>query len=205
MLIPFLGVVASFFAGMAIVHLMIPLVAASILFAPVAGWAYERTVTATDARTDRWALRRSGMIAGALFIIPWWCMMKGARGDVHAMPLWETWQRRIYYLWLVGPVLLFASGSVLFLTMLYIERWDLERVGFQSFWWAYTSFGIAAVGCILSFIKDVRARRKAQWEGTLQPTALRPFLLTFLWTLVAIGHTVAIVISQQGGYGELVP
>ena len=127
MLIPFLGIVASFYAGLVIVHLMIPLVAASILFAPVAGWAYERTVTATGARTGRWALRRSGAIAGAHFIMHHHGMMKCARGDVNAMTLWETWQRRIYYLWLVGPVLLFASGSVLFLTMLYIERWDLER------------------------------------------------------------------------------
>ncbi len=97
-------------AAMAVFSLVVvylsPLwVIASLMFAPFAGWMYERAATAAGVWQDRRTLRRSGMIAGALLVVPWVYMMRDL--ERQRTGSWVFHLQAVYLLWLLGPTVFF--------------------------------------------------------------------------------------------------
>jgi hypothetical protein len=160
--------VAAFAAVM--VHLAIPWLIASLLFAPCAGRIYERAATAAGVQQDPRLLRRSGMIAGALLIVPWVYMMRRLKGQRTGS--WIFHPRTAYLLWLLAPTVFFLVISALLL---------LDDASVTV--WIYAA--VAAAPC--SILTLLRVAGAPRLPPPYQPASLvRPYAWTAFWTLIAI-------------------
>ena len=166
-------VFATVMFAMVMVHLAIPWLIASLLFAPFAGRMYERAASAAGVQQDRKTLRRSGMLAGALLIVPWVYMMRRLKGQRTGS--WIFHPRTAYLLWLLAPTVFF-----IFISFIVIIS-SLEQSSFPV--WMYIA--VAAVPC--SILTLLRLASTPRLPSPYQPASLvRPYAWTTFWMAVAI-------------------
>ncbi|GEM_PF-7041898 len=158
---------------------------ASLLFAPFAGRMYERAATAAGVQQDRRTLRRSGMIAGALLIVPWVYMMRDLKRKRTGS--WVFHPRAVYLLWLLGPTVLFfffAVGGTL--TLLGQEPIPA---------WMY--IGIVAAPCSLLSLLRVSSTPQVRSLPDRPWSLLRPYAWAVFWMVVAIPLSVFVYFAQE--------
>ncbi|MXW29957.1 MAG: hypothetical protein F4X54_02710 [Chloroflexi bacterium] len=160
---------------------------------------YERAATAAGVQQDRRTLRRSGMIAGALLIIPWVYMMRHLRGGERT-DAWIFHPRTAYLLWQLGPTtfLLFLAfvGIVTLLsepTGGLLSSEPVEPVPVPA--WSYSSM-VAGPFSLVSLLRvsstpRVRALPDRPWS------LLRPYAWTVFWMVVAIVVGVFAYLGQE--------
>ena len=166
-------VAATVLFAMVMVHLAVIWLIASLLFAPFAGCMYERAATAAGVQQDPKTLRRSGMIAGALLIIPWVYMMRRIKGQRTGS--WIFHPRTAYLLWLLAPTVFFLFLSFEFVLFLLESRPISVRM----------YIAVAAVPC--SILTLLRVASTPRLPYPYQPASLvRPYAWTTIWLLVAI-------------------
>ena len=173
--------------SLAVVYLSPLWIIASLLFAPFAGRMYERAATAAGAQQDRRTLRRSGMIAGALLIVPWVYMMRHLRGGEQRTGSWVFHPRAVYLLWLLGPTVLFfffAVGGTL--TLLGQEPIPA---------WMY--IGIVAAPCSLLSLLRVSSTPQVRSLPDRPWSLLRPYAWAVFWMVVAIPMAVFVYFAQE--------
>ena len=160
-------------------------VIASLLFAPFAGRMYERAATAAGVQQDPKTLRRSGMIAGALLIVPWVYMMRRLKGQRTGS--WIFHPRAVYLLWLLGPTvffLIFAIGGTLTL---------LGQDPVPP--WMY--IGMVAAPCSLVSLLRVSSTPQARSLPDRPWSLLRPYAWTVFWMAVAIPLAIFVYLEQE--------
>ena len=160
---------------------------ASLLFAPFAGRMYERAATAAGVQQDRRTLRRSGMIAGALLIVPWVYMMRHLRSGEQRTGSWVFHPRAVYLLWLLGPTVFFfyfaVGGTLTLLGQEPIPAWMYIYI-------------VAAPCSILSLLRvsstpQVRSLPDRPWS------LLRPYVWAVFWMVVAIPLAVPVYFALE--------
>ena len=165
---------AAVLFAMVMVHLAVPWLIASLLFAPFAGRIYERAATAAGAQQDPKTLRRSGMIAGALLIVPWVYMMRRLKGQ--RTGLWIFHPRTAYLLWLLVPTVFCMFFVFVISISLFHEHTPVPE-------WMYIA--VAAVPC--SILTLLRVASTPRLPYPYQPASLvRPYAWTTFWMVVAI-------------------
>ncbi len=175
--------------SVAVVGLSSLWVVASLLFAPFAGRMYERAAMAAGVQQDRRTLRRSGMLACALLIVPWVYMMRHLRDGEQRTGSWVFRPRATYLLWLLGPtnfllfmafvgvVALFEDPSPLIGASRPVEPEPVP-------WWVYNGMVAGPLSLVallrVSGTQRVRALPDRPWS------LLRPYAWTAFWMVVAI-------------------
>lgn len=166
-------VAAAVLFAMVTVHLAIPWLIASLLFAPFAGRMYERAASAAGVQQDPKTLRRSGMLAGALLIVPWVYMMRRLKGQRTGS--WIFHPRTAYLLWLLVPTVFFIFFSFEFV----IHLLESRPLSVRMF------IAVAAVPC--SVLTLLRVASTPRLPPPYQPASLvRPYAWTTFWMAVAI-------------------
>lgn len=166
-------VAAAVLFAMVTVHLAIPWLIASLLFAPFAGRIYERAATAAGVQQDPKTLRRSGMLAGALLMVPWVYMMRRLKGQRTGS--WIFHPRTAYLLWLLVPTVFFIFFSFEFV----IHLLESRPLSVRMF------IAVAAVPC--SVLTLLRVASTPRLPYPYQPASLvRPYAWTTFWMAVAI-------------------
>ena len=165
---------AAVLFAVVMVALAVPWLIASLLFAPFAGRIYERAATAAGVQQDPKTLRRSGMIAGALLIVPWVYMMRRIKGQRTGS--WIYYPRTAYLLWLLVPTVFFMALSFGVSVSLFHEHTPVPE-------WMYIA--VAAVPCSILTLLRVASTPRLPYPH--QPASLvRPYAWTTFWMLVAI-------------------
>ena len=176
-------------------------VIASLLFAPFAGRMYERAATAAGVQQAPRTLRRSGMLAGALLIVPWVYMMRHLRDGEQRTGAWVFHPRAAYLMWLLGPnnflLLIAVLGVVTLLsepttTSIFAPE-PVEPVPAPA--WVYGGM-VAGPLSLVSLLRVsstplVRALPDRPWS------LLRPYAWTALWAVVAIIVGVFAYLGQE--------
>ncbi len=175
--------------SMAVVGLSPFWVIASLLFAPFAGRMYERAATAAGVQQNRRTLRRSGMFAGALLIVPWVYMMRHLRSGEQRTGAWIFHPRAVYLLWLLGPtnfllflafvgvVAIFEDPSPLIGASKPVEPTPIP-------WWVY--IGMVAGPCSLVSLLRVSGTPLVRSLPDRPWSLLRPYAWTTFWMVAAI-------------------
>ncbi|MXW29955.1 MAG: hypothetical protein F4X54_02720 [Chloroflexi bacterium] len=175
-----------------LVHVSLLWVIASLLFAPFAGRMYEQEATAAGVLQDRKTLRRAGMGAGALLIVPWVYMMRDLRGQ--RTGAWIFHPRAAYLLWLMGPTVFFfifaIGGTMILLGGTSIGDRDPTHVPA----WMYIGMAAAPLSLVsllrVSSTPLVRSLPNQPWS------LLRPYAWTVFWIAVSMPLVISVYLAQ---------